>query len=55
MFFSCAIAFYHSRDEKCCRDLLEKVMNKEGVSRMNLLWQLGRKENVVENLGTKIL
>jgi hypothetical protein len=30
-------------------------MNKEGVSKMNLLWQLGREESVVENMGTKIL
>jgi len=30
-------------------------MNKKGVLRVNLLWQLGWEENVVENLGTKIL
>jgi hypothetical protein len=35
--------------------MLEKVMNKEMVSRVNLLWQLGREDNVAKNLGTKIL
>jgi hypothetical protein len=35
--------------------MLEKVMNKEGVSKMNFLWQLGQKESVVEIWGTKIL
>jgi len=35
--------------------MLDKVMNKERASRVNLLWQLGREDNVVKNLGRQIL
>jgi hypothetical protein len=35
--------------------MLDKVMNKERVSRVNLLLQLGKEDNVVKNLRKQIV